>query len=83
MSAARGRDLVEQEDARLRDELRRERDSNRDFEHRCPQVPETACYRRGPLRPSQFYTTRDYLVACIKREHARFNPAGCGRRGTR
>ena len=78
-----GRNLVEQEEARLRAELDRERDSNRAFKRRCPGVPETQCYRERPLHPSQFYTMRDYLVASIDREHARFNPGRCPRRGSR
>lgn len=70
-------DFVEREEARLRAELARERASNRHYAERCPGMPETNCYRAGPLSPTRFYTTRDYLVACIKREHARFNPANC------
>lgn len=78
-----GRNLVEQEEARLRAELERERESNRDFKRRCPGMTETNCYRQRPLRPSEFYTMREYLVASIEREHARFNPARCPRRGSR
>ncbi len=71
------RDLVAFEDAQLRRELQREEASNRDYAARCPGVRETECYRRGPLPPSSFYTTRDFLRYRISREHARYNPALC------
>jgi hypothetical protein len=71
------RDLLALKDAQLRRELAREQSSNRVFAARCPGVHETDCYRRGPLSQSSFYTTADWLRACITREHARFNPARC------
>lgn len=73
----KSRDLVAQEEARLRAELRREEASNRVFASRCPGVKQTECYQRGPLPPSAFYTTADRLRQLISREHARFNPARC------
>ena len=71
------RSLVEQEEARLRDELRRERDSNQDFARRCPGTRETTCYSQPPRPRSEFYTMGDYVRYRIDREHARFNPARC------
>jgi hypothetical protein len=71
------RDLVAFEETQRRAELRREQASNRDFAARCPGARETDCYRRGPLPPSAFYTTRQYLRYRIDREHARWNPARC------
>jgi hypothetical protein len=75
----RPRDLVALQETRLRQELAREEASNCAFAARCPGVRETECYRRGPLRPSSYYTTTEFLRACIKREHQRFNPARCPR----
>jgi hypothetical protein len=71
------RDLVEYEEAKLRRELAREEESNRVYAERCPGARETECYQRGPLPPSSFYTTREFLRYHIDREHARFNPARC------
>jgi hypothetical protein len=70
-------DLVAFEDAELRRQLEREEASNRDYAVRCPGVRETECYRRRPLPPSSFYTSRDYLRYRIDREHARFDPTRC------
>jgi hypothetical protein len=67
------------QEAQLRRELAREQASNGAFAARCPGVPETECYRRGPFRSSEFYTVVDFLRASIKREHQRFNPARCTR----
>ena len=71
--------LVERAERRLAEELRREQESNRHFARRCPGVPETECYRRGPLPASRFYTVGDYQRYLIDREQARFNPGYCAR----
>jgi len=82
--AVSGVDLVAMEDRRLQRQLCHERDMNQVFERRCPSVPVTAVYQRGPCSPATFHTEAAWLQYLIKREHAKFNPAvrldDCGAR---
>lgn len=74
-------EMIEREDARLRAELKHEREMNEAFKQRCPDLKETSCYQQGPLKPSRYYTTAGYLIASIERERYRFRePPRCERR---
>lgn len=75
--------LADQEEGRLREELRREQASNRHYARRCPGMAETGCYRAPPKPPAEFFTVQDCLKYRIDREQARFNPARCSKRGQR